>query len=47
MATAQSEAAATYKYLEAFTCVVIIYWIINLLVVYVQNKLEKKLSEAY
>ncbi|WP_442879425.1 amino acid ABC transporter permease [Clostridium sp.] len=47
MATAQSEAAATYKYLEAFTCVVIIYWFINLLVVYVQNKLEKKLSEAY
>lgn len=47
MATAQSEAAATYKYLEAFTCVVIIYWLINLLVVYVQNKLEKKLSEAY
>lgn len=47
MATAQSEAAATYKYLEAFTCVVIIYWLINLAVVYVQNKLEKKLSEAY
>lgn len=47
MATAQSEAAATYKYLEAFTCVVIIYWFINLAVVYVQNKLEKKLSEAY
>ena len=47
MATAQSEAAATYKYLEAFTCVVIIYWLINLAVVYVQNKLEKKLGEAY
>lgn len=47
MASAQSEAAATYKYLEAFTCVVIIYWLINLLLVFVQNKLEKKLSEAY
>lgn len=47
MASAQSEAAASYKYLEAFTCVVIIYWIINLLLVFVQNKLEKKLSEAY
>lgn len=47
MSAAQSEAAATYKYLEAFTCVVIIYWGINLLLVYVQNRLEKKLSEAY
>ena len=47
MATAQSEAAASYKYLEAFTCVVIIYWLINVFVVFIQNKLEKKLSEAY
>lgn len=47
MATAQSEAAVTYKYLEAFTCVIIIYWVINLLLVFVQNKLERKMSEAY
>lgn len=47
MATAQSEAAASYKYLEAFTCVIIVYWSINLLLVFVQGKLEKKLSEAY
>jgi putative amino-acid transport system permease protein len=47
MASAQSEAASTYKYLEAFTCVVIIYWGINLLIAFIQNKLEQKLSEAY
>ncbi|CEP81845.1 amino acid ABC transporter permease [Paraclostridium sordellii] len=47
MATAQSEAAASYKYLEAFTCVIIVYWVLNLAIVLVQDKLEKKLSKAY
>lgn len=47
MSTAQSEAAVTYKYLEAFTCVIIIYWSINLLLSFIQNKLEIKMSEAY
>lgn len=47
MSTAQSEAAVTYKYLEAFTCVIIIYWIINFLLSFIQNKLEIKMSKAY
>lgn len=47
MATAQSEAAVSYKYLEAFTCVIIIYWSINCVLVFIQNKLEIKMNEAY
>lgn len=47
MSTAQSEAAVTYKYLEAFTCVIIIFWSINLFLTFVQRKLEIKMSEAY
>ena len=47
MAVAQSEAAASYKYLEAFTCVILVYWIINLAVVFIQGKLEDKLSKLY
>ena len=47
MSTAQSEAAVTYKYLEAFTCVIIIFWSINLFLTFIQRKLEIKMSEAY
>lgn len=47
MSTAQSEAAVSYKYLEAFTCVIIIFWSINLFLTYMQRKLEIKMSEAY
>ena len=47
MSTAQSEAAVTYKYLEAFTCVIIIFWSINLFLTFLQRKLEIKMSEAY
>ena len=47
MSTAQSEAAVTYKYLEAFTCVIIIFWSINLFLTFMQRKLEIKMSEAY
>lgn len=47
MATAQSEAAASYKYLEAFTCIIIIYWSLSLLLSFIQSKLEVKMSKAY
>lgn len=47
MAVAQSEAAASYKYLEAFTCVILVYWIINLAIVFIQGRLEDKLSKLY
>ncbi|MCC0649650.1 amino acid ABC transporter permease [Clostridioides sp. ZZV15-6598] len=47
MAVAQSEAAASYKYLEAFTCVIVVYWIVNLILGFVQTKLEDRLSRAY
>lgn len=47
MIVAQSEAAASCKYLEAFTCVIVIYWIVNLILGFVQTKLEERLSEVY
>lgn len=44
MATAQSEAAAKYKFLEAFTCVILVYWALSGIVGFIQNKLEKSLN---
>lgn len=46
MATAQSEAAARYKFLEAFTCVVLVYWGISIFIGFVQSRLEKSLNKA-
>ena len=47
MASAQSEAASSYKFLEAYTAVVIVYWIIISCLGFIQKKLEKSLNEAY
>lgn len=43
MAAAQLEAASSYRYLEGFVDVLIIYWILTSLLSLLQNKLEKKL----
>jgi putative S-methylcysteine transport system permease protein len=47
MATAQMEGASSYRFMEAFTNVIIVYWIIISVFGYVQKILEKKMSEAY
>ncbi|CQR71175.1 putative amino-acid permease protein YxeN [Sporomusa ovata DSM 2662] len=47
MATAQMEGAASYRFLEAFTAVIIMYWLIALALGRIQGKLEQKMNEAY
>lgn len=47
MATAQMEGAASYRFLEAFTDVIIMYWLITLAFGRLQQKLEQKMSQAY
>lgn len=44
MAAAQLEAASSYRYLEGFVDVLIIYWILTSLLSLLQNKLEKKFN---
>lgn len=45
MATAQSEAAAQYKFLEAFTCVILVYWALSGVISIIQVQLEKVLNK--
>lgn len=45
MAAAQLEAASSYRYLEGFVVVLIIYWIMTSVLSFAQNKLEKKFSK--
>ncbi len=47
MAVAQSEGASSYRFLESFTAVVLLYWIITSFFGYIQKMLEKKMNEAY
>ncbi|MBP2628580.1 MAG: patM2 [Firmicutes bacterium] len=47
MATAQMEGAASYRFLESFTDVIVMYWVITLTFGYLQQKLEFKLNQAY
>jgi putative amino-acid transport system permease protein len=47
MATAQMEGAAAYRFFEAFTDVIIIYWALIGLFAYLQKKIEIKMSKAY
>lgn len=47
MATAQMEGASTYRFLESYTAVILMYWVIASLLTYLQGKLEKRLSLSY
>lgn len=47
MATAQMEGASAYRFFEAFTDVIIIYWGLISFLSYLQKKLEIKMNEAY
>lgn len=47
MAVAQSEGASSYRFLESFAAVVLLYWIIISIFGYLQKILEKKLNAAY
>ncbi|MGO5075990.1 amino acid ABC transporter permease [Clostridium sporogenes] len=47
MAVAQSEGASSYRFLESFTAVIIIYWIIISAFGYLQNILERKMNNVY
>ncbi|MFX0549507.1 amino acid ABC transporter permease [Hathewaya histolytica] len=44
MATAQMEGAASYKFFEAFTDVIIIYWILISILSFLQKKLENTIK---
>lgn len=44
MATAQLEAASSYRYLEAFVDVLIIYWILTSILGHISKKFEKKMN---
>lgn len=39
--------AASYKYLETFLAVAIVYWLITIIYTYLQSLLEKKLNKPY
>ncbi|SKC82962.1 amino acid ABC transporter permease [Maledivibacter halophilus] len=45
-ASAQLEATSSYKYLEAYFDILIIYWIITSALTYLQKKLEERLSHS-
>ncbi len=47
MAVAQSEGASSYRFLESFTAVIIIYWIIISAFGYLQNILERRMNNVY
>ncbi|MBU3227309.1 amino acid ABC transporter permease [Clostridium algidicarnis] len=47
MAVAQSEGASSYRFLESFTAVILLYWIIISIFSYIQKILEKKMNESY
>ncbi len=45
MATAQLEGASGYRYLEAYICVLLVYWGITSLMGFIQKKIEIKLGQ--
>lgn len=47
MAKAQLEASSSFKYFESFLAVALVYWMIVLVIEYLQKKYEKKLNKAY
>ncbi|MFM2482376.1 amino acid ABC transporter permease [Celerinatantimonas sp. YJH-8] len=47
MATAQTEASSSFKYLEAFLAVALIYWAIVVILTRIQLFTEQKLNKAY
>ncbi|MCT8977780.1 amino acid ABC transporter permease [Clostridium sp. CX1] len=47
MAIAQSEGASSYRFLEAFAAVIILYWVVISAFSYLQKVLEKKMNAAY
>lgn len=47
MATAQMEGAASYRFLEAFSDVILMYWLITMTFGRVQKKLEERMNQAY
>ncbi len=46
MATAQLEGASGYRYLEAYVCVLFVYWSITLIMGHAQKHIEVKLGES-
>lgn len=46
MATAQLEGASGYRYLEAYVCVLLVYWGITSVMGFAQRKIEEKLVKS-
>lgn len=47
LAQAKLESAVTYKFLEAFLAVGLIYWAVTVIFTYVQSKLEAVVEKPY
>lgn len=47
MGAAKIEAATTFRFFECYACVMLIYWIITLILMLVQKRLEKRCNAAY
>lgn len=45
-ASAQLEATSSFKYLEAYVDIILIYWLITSILTYFQNKIEIKLNQG-
>ena len=46
MATAQLEGASGYRYLEAYVCVLLVYWGITSIMGFAQRKVEIRLGKS-
>jgi putative amino-acid transport system permease protein len=46
MATAQLEGASGYRYLEAYVCVLLVYWAITFIMGFAQKHIEVKLEKS-
>ncbi len=47
MATANLEGIAAFRFLESFFCAALIYWVLTILINYLQTILENRLAKAY
>lgn len=46
IAAAQLEAASSYKYLEAFTNIALVFWVLTSVLGWMQKRIEKRLNES-
>lgn len=47
MGTAKIEGANTFQFFECYACVMLIYWVITLILTFIQKVLEKRCNAIY